>query len=433
MQKASVFLFALLVLIIPSLTCEGEKAPSAEKPPEVVLDEGIRDTALLLGGVTPATNSALAPFAASNEYRTWAAGINTAWERVQAPNIRLIEGWRRENLTNDSPKTVFSPFSGPDILNAVAFFPHGNDFILFGMEPAGRVPRAEELDPKQLMLELRGLQTALGDILTLNFFQTLHMEVQVSENSCASFAGIIMFFLTRMDMEVIAGRNISIDTNGAIIDRYDPKDVHLVPGVEFAFREGAREGGGASGEREIKYVRYFSLDISDSGLAAKNNFEIFMQTLPECSTIIKSASFLMHKDAFSRIRALVLNKSEYVLQDDSAVPLRFFLNDDWTVGYYGVYDGPIPLFSNYMQNDLLHTMRARSSGRLPFSYGYTRGNANLIVAARNARKRLQKFAQDAKIEKPKEEATAMSVIRTQYDEEFKKNAVKLSYASPQPK
>jgi hypothetical protein len=349
--------------------------------PQVVVDIAVRDAALLLGGVTPATNSALAPFAESNEYSNWAAGTDSAWQRTQVSNLSLIEEWRKENLTNDYPKTVFSPFSGPDLLNTIAFFPHGNEYILFGLEPAGRVPHPENLAPEQLMLELHHLRNALGDILSRNFFQTLHMKEQVSEDSCSSFAGIIMFFLTRLNMEVVSARNLSIDTNGALIDRYDPADAGLVPGVEFVFRANADDAQNPPA-RELKTVRYFSLDISDDALAQKDNFERYAHTLPDCTTIIKSASFLMHKDFFSRIRALVLDRSAYILQDDSGVPLRFFLNDNWNVDYYGFYERPIRLFANYFQRDLLSNMRAKSSGRLPFSYGYdyTRGASNLVMA-----------------------------------------------------
>jgi len=365
-----------LILALALFSCKGEKK---EEAPPIVVDTAVRDAALLLGGVTPATNSALAPLAESGEYREWAAGIDSAWRQTQASNINIIGSWRKDNLTNDYPKTVFSPFSGPDILNAVVFFPHGTEYILYGLEPAGRVPRPENLDPRRLMLELRHLRNALGDILSLNFFQTLHMKEQVSEDSCSSFAGIIMFFLTRLNMEVVAARNLSIDTNGAIIDRYDPADAGLVPGVEFVFRAGMTN---AKNPPELKTARYFSLDISDDGLAKKDNFERYVRALPECSTIIKAASFLMQKDFFSRVRSLVLDKSAWLLQDDSGVPLRFFLNDNWHVDYFGFYSRPIALFSNYFQRELLTNMQAKSSGPLPFSYGYDykMGLSNLILA-----------------------------------------------------
>jgi len=403
-----------IVILFATVSCKSEQR-EPEPEPEIVVDTAVRDAALLLGGVALPSGSALAEHIERNsqngnaEYRAWAANIDSLWERTQALNLSLIEDWRKATLTNDYPKTVFSPFSGPDILNALAFFPDGNEFILFGQQPAGRVPRPEELTPARLMLELRHMQNALSDILALNFFQTIHMNEQVGEDSCASFAGIIMFFLTRMNMEVVAARNISIDTNGAIIDNYDPKNSSLVPGVEFEFRariaeesipipedgggaetgEAANGGGAKTGvtaapKRELKRVRYFSLDISDDGLAANDNFEKFAETFPPCSTFIKSASFLMHKDFFSRIRTMVLDKSAFVLQDDSGVPLRFFLNEDWNVDYYGYYERPIPLFSNYFQRELLTNMRAHSSGRLPFSYGYNaaKGSSYLILAER---------------------------------------------------
>ena len=379
MLKNILPIFLLTAVLFAPLACASEKK---ETLPEIVIDATVRDAALLLGGQTLAANAALAPFTESAEYRDWAKNVGAAWEKTQANNLVLIEEWRKSTLTNVFPKTIFSPFSGPDILNALAFFPQGNDFILFGLEPAGRIPQPEQLDDRQRMLELRQMQSALSDILSVNFFQTLHMKEQVKEDSCASFSGIIMFFLTRMNMEVIGARNISIDTNGMITAEYNPKDSNLTPGSEFLFRQSSENN---TNTHEIKRVRYFSLDIADYMLAIKDNFEKFAQTLPDCAAIIKSASFLMHQDGFSRARKLVLDKSAYILQDDSGVPLRFFLNDNWTVDYFGYYDRPIPLFANRFQRDLLTNMQSKSSGRLPFSYGYTHGpgRANLILAGKN--------------------------------------------------
>jgi hypothetical protein len=382
MHKALVYLHSF-VLVFSLIACNSDKKDEKKEEPRISIDPAISDAALLLGGVTPAIDSDLAPFAESREYLDWAASINSAWQKTQVSNLSLIADWR-EQIANKYPTTIFSPFSGPDILNAIAFFPDGIEYILFGLEPAGRVPHPEVLEPGQLMLELRHLRNALGDILSNNFFHTLKMKEQVREDSCSSFAGIIMFFLTRLDMEVISARNISIDTNGILIDHYDPRDGKLVPGVEFKFHAGNGDAGSIQDvpANEIRTVRHFSLHIPDAALSRKDNFERYARMLPLTTTIIKSASFLMHKDYFSRIRTLVLERSLYILQDDSGVPLRFFLNDNWTVDYFGFYERPIPLFANYFQRELRANMREKSSGRLPFSYGYdhARGTSNLILA-----------------------------------------------------
>jgi len=52
------------------------------------------------------------------------------------------------------------------------------------------------------------------------------------------------------------------------------------------------------------------------------------------------------------IRKTILEKSKYVLQDDSGIPVRFYNAANWNHQYYGTYDAPINLFRNFLQKDL---------------------------------------------------------------------------------
>jgi hypothetical protein len=70
------------------------------------------------------------------------------------------------------------------------------------------------------------------------------------------------------------------------------------------------------------------------------------------------------------------------VQDDSGIPLRYFTFFDWDVALYGVYDKPIKLFASFAQSDLKKSMKEKSLGALPFSYGYNfqTGTSNLFIA-----------------------------------------------------
>ena len=61
---------------------------------------------------------------------------------------------------------------------------------------------------------------------------------------------------------------------------------------------------------------------------------------------------MLHKPYFSVIRKAILDKSKYVLQDDSGIPVRFYNATAWNHQYYGTYDAPINLFKNFLQKDL---------------------------------------------------------------------------------
>jgi hypothetical protein len=88
----------------------------------------------------------------------------------------------------------------------------------------------------------------------------------------------------------------------------------------------------------------------------------------------------MHKNYFSNIRSLILQKSSSVVQDDSAIPYRFFDKGAWDIRLYGAYSGPIDLFKVHLENDLKDAY-ARDSKKLGFRLGYA-NQSNVLVARR---------------------------------------------------
>jgi hypothetical protein len=73
-------------------------------------------------------------------------------------------------------RTVFYPFSGPDFITVYTLFPGANQYVLFGLEPEGRIPPDLTSIPQdRLKGNLSVLQNSLADILTLSFFKTIDM------------------------------------------------------------------------------------------------------------------------------------------------------------------------------------------------------------------------------------------------------------------
>jgi hypothetical protein len=79
-----------------------------------------------------------------------------------------------------------------------------------------------------------------------------------------------------------------------------------------------------------------------------------------------------------------LARSNAVLQDDSGIPFRCFTPGQWQVRCFGVYQNPIPLFSQYSQPDLRAACQNPPVPRLPFGcgYHYLPESANLQFAVR---------------------------------------------------
>ena len=350
----------------------------------------LAETARFLAGKGVASDSRLAPYAHTRFYAQYAEQIRAGWMRFQQPNLENMQRWWR-NYAPAAYSTVFYPFSGPDIANAIALFPDADSYLMFGLEPPGVIPDPPAMQNDMINAGLNGLRASLDTIFQVNFFMTKGMEKKLGRRSFNSITGLIMFLLASNDCEVTGARRMAVGPDRAIVpgtaadDSINWRDPprSRVPGVEITFRKNLGK---------IQTVRYFMLNIADASLGKSSpNFIPYMKSMGRLATLIKSASYLMHKDSareppdhFDQIRALVLTQSDFIVQDDSGVPLRFFARDRWKVLFHGKYDMPPRQFANLFQKDLKVEMQKSSTGRLPFSYGYdyNPGESNLMTAER---------------------------------------------------
>jgi hypothetical protein len=326
----------------------------------------LTETARFLAGKGVVPDSSLAEQAQTQAYTEYAEQLASGWKQFQQPNLERMRTW----WTGRAPAkyaTVFYPFSGPDIGNALAFFPDADSYLLFGLEPPGELPDLQGMQEDEISSGLDELKASLSTILQVNYFFTKAMEKKLGKGSFNSITGLLLFFLAMNDCEVTGARTIAI--------------AH-VPGVEITFR---RDGG------KEQTVRYFMVNVADASLAkSAPEFLPYLKRQGRFVTMIKAASYLMHKEGvqepahFEQIRSLILTQSDFVVQDDSGVPLRLFARDTWRLRFHGKYEAPTPEFGRYLQKDLKVEMQRNSTGKLPFSYGYAykQGESNLMTAER---------------------------------------------------
>ncbi|KXJ04260.1 hypothetical protein AC249_AIPGENE1656 [Exaiptasia diaphana] len=149
-----------------------------------------------------------------------------------------------------------------------------------------------------------------------------------------------------------------------------------------------------NGEEKVKTLTYFAVNLQNSpyvsrgglvakGLETRTDFVAYLESLNINATYLKSASYLMHRPTFSIIRNVVLS-SDYVLQDDSGIPVQFFPASEWDLTFYGNYAKPISLFSERHQEDLKEIYEGEGIKDLPFGIGYqyVKGTSNLMKAKR---------------------------------------------------
>jgi hypothetical protein len=331
-----------------------------------------------------------APYAKADSYKDYAEQMKTGWARFAQPNLAEMRTWWKAYAPSKAT-TVFYPFSGPDIANALALFPDADTYLLFGLEPPGAIPDPRSMTPDALNDGLNSVRISLDTLFEANFFVTKGMERKLGRTPFNGITGLLMLFLSLSDCTVTSARKIAVGPESTLVaGTADDDEIKTqgapharVPGVEITF---TRAGG------KPQTVRYFMLNIEDVALTRTSpNFLPYLKSAGRLTTVIKSASYLMHKDGarqqpptFDQIRSFVLAQSDFVVQDDSGVPLKYFARERWKLGFHGAYEAPIPMFSNQLQKDLKLEMSKNSTGKLPFSYGYNRkrGESNLITAER---------------------------------------------------
>ncbi len=311
----------------------------------------------------------------SNAYKNHYKEMKSAWDKTENKRLKSIRKWVDEeinNLCNENFR-IFYPFSGPDILNAEIFFPCGNEFILFGLEPPGYVRDITNLNPAEMNKYLYYIRDSLRSILNYSFFRTNEMKVNFFKE-LDGLTPVLLTFLAYNKNEIYRITKIQWTPDGIVEDSNIKNGIQ---GVRIYYKNKTKQ------KEELKFLTYLQIDVSNKNL---DNHKFFLDQLKQKKpfiTFIKAASYLMYNDSFSYIRDFILNNSYAIIQDDSGIPVKYFLNSDWNLKFYGNYIQPIPLFKNRYQPELRKIYLDKTKIHLlPFGTGYnfSPGTSNLMVA-----------------------------------------------------
>ena len=315
------------------------------------------------------TSSKLYQYSLTPDWKAYSQDSKEAWAKFD-DMTKNMESWRMEQLSKnyDTVGTVFYPFGGPDYLFANIFFPHAKRYILIGMENAGTVPEIETTNKDSLKFILNMYKKAIENVTEVSYFKTKEMMTQLTKKAIDGTAPIIMLFMAH------AGKNIT-----------DVKYLNLNQHGDFVIAKSARHQAveidfTSPGDTTQHQLIYLTTNLADGSLSgdipAKNLFNKLQEN--KTVSLVKSATYLMHKSYFSIIRNTVLHKSCMILQDDSGIAYKFFDHSIWDITLYGVYVHPIPLFKEFYEADLQEAYK-NNPKPLNFRYGYNEKSGLLMA------------------------------------------------------
>jgi hypothetical protein len=323
-------------------------------------------TARLLAGLKVDGDARTIALAARPSLREHQAAMNEVWQTFANRRLTPMRHFAQTELSPlpAAKGPIYYPFSGPDALHALALFPEARQFLLTGLEPAGRMPDLEPMDEATLRASLALLRRSISSVLSWSFFRTNDMKVDLNRNRLEGVAPILLAFTARYGFEVLALEPFTVastPTGSPNAESSTPPQAPI-PGLRLRFRLPAE-----SAERSISYV---ATDLSNAGLAARPAYIHWVKAAHPTATMLKSASYLLHRGSFSQVRSLILEQTTLVVQDDSGIPWHYFASDLWTPHLYGHYSHPIKLFANRVQSDLKSAYAKATPSPLPFAYGY---------------------------------------------------------------
>jgi len=361
----------------PATKTDSTQTKQVVKP--VVKKYYYNDVALYLAGMMPDTSGVFNKLVKKSQWKLYSNSFDTMWKGVEKNSLAKVRKWTDTALAevHKSTKTLFYPFSGPDFLYANTIFPEANKYILFGLERTGSIPNVAAMTDQRMNSLFVSINKSLTEILKLSFFITKEMNSNLNTQDVDGVLPVIMLFMARTGNTVQNIKNAKIGPDGKIIvaDTFITyKGGGWNRGVEITFSPAGKD-------TVTKKLYYFPVDFTDSALNVNPSCQKFLQAVDtNCTTLVKSASYLMHYPIFSYIRNIVLKKSKFELQDDSGISYKFFDKTKWNIQLFGTYERPIPVFSYAYQADL---KAAFDKGAKPYNFKYGYGNGrNIMLSTR---------------------------------------------------
>lgn len=381
MKPLASFLLSLLLaaaggLLAPASAQRPAAKPAAEKiAAQPVAPAGVADTARFLAGLPVDAGSPLAPLAAESGWSAHAQALDREWTALEAKQLQKVRAFAAAHVKTQS-KTLFYTFSGPDFVYANAFFPNATTYVLAGLEPVGPIPDLSKLRRGSTGQVLDHLRASIRHLVGFSYFITLDMDKHLRQGQMPGVLPVLYAFLARSDKTLKSVEHMRLMPDGKLVayerDAANAKDAPRAVKIVFTGKDNTE-----------RTLYYFSTNLENSGVAS-SGFIPFIESLGTGDAFVKSASYLLHGSAFSRVRDLLLARSSNILQDDSGIAMRYFDERQWTLQPFGRYTTPIPTFSRNYQAQLKALFDKGRPPPFDFSLGYRwrPGQSNLMLATK---------------------------------------------------
>lgn len=276
-----------------------------------------------------------------------------------------MRNWSVENLGRLGSRKILYPFSGPDVITALALFGSAEHLILV----ADQTPELNVSAKAETLRIQKECQTQ-SYFARLGYFRTNDLEGK----------GSIRPRFTKMLV-------YSILISGSSIERVVPLRINA---------QGKSEeiGPNASGPHEgLRFqittaegrpvtVDYLRMNLSNAGIKPDSAQRNFLANNMASTVFVKSASHLLQKSTFSVLADLIADRANAVVQDETGLDIDL-MNQHFKVAAYGRFNRPHPLWKDSASAMRLKDFLSAQPvlPQLPFVMGYEKPTGSILLVA----------------------------------------------------
>jgi hypothetical protein len=375
--KHWIFLIAVAQFVFTS--CGNNNSNKTDEPDSTVVKEVVRipydtvltATARIIAGLDPVDQVSVNAITQTSDWQTHKTEIKILFEKAEEKNLRQMRIWAPRELPEgkDTAATLFYAFSGPDFLYANTFYPAAKKYVLFGLEPVGRVPDFDTTQTHKVFFE--ATRRSLKSSLMLNFFITKDMSGDLRTSEYNGVTSVIMLFAAYTGHKVVDMNYVLVQSDGSLkVTAYDSlKLLNGTRGIQFHLLDSLNR---------VKEVDYFSFNAENDPFNTSSVKKYFESLDGKIFGMLKAASYLMHYDGFARMREVFLSKVATLLTDDTGLAYRDIKKTFSNIRLYGKYTQPIESFDYINLADLRKAYDSSDVKPIEFTYGYGFGQKVII-------------------------------------------------------
>lgn len=287
----------------------------------------------------------------------------SAWEeRLGQP----LAAWAKLALDPLPEGTLFYPFSGPDFATAHRLWPDAKRYVFVAYQRAGRLPPLAEQESGRFASTLALFREGIDSFAGLGFFITTRMNERFGQaDEVEGILGILLLFAELEGFDVLTVEPLRVNADGTDVELHpgDRADRATWNSVRLQLRRRS-DGGNVT-------LDYLRVDLTDRELDERPNEKAWVAAQCRYPTLLKAASFLLHRPSFTWVREQLLAQAPVILQDETGIPYDD-LARTFELQLYGRFDGFHERFARAVDEDALRAAYRQPGAAKPldFKLGY---------------------------------------------------------------